>query len=325
MRAAVAHGREAVVSLSQTEIMLVLATVILLLLLAKDTDLRATETALAATKGDARVLAEQAVRSPEEIAEQRQQADLAKEVKEALSRDGKGQPEGERPRLAPNDVKEIQQALAERDEYRSEKAAVDEALRRGGAADADSTREGQLERLADAAATGAALAGVLSADRAEALRAAHRRPQSAVAIRALLGDWLREDAVGDNGGDKLGFTPCWPRHDSEVPYYYAYDVHHANGRYEVQAHRDWTTPVVRDALSGPLRALRDYPGEPLAEDGMRNFGQRINATVDVLRQRGIYPQDCVLMVTLNPEATGAVGVFIRSDVGFMPITQLGTQ
>ena len=162
-RPAIAQSREAVVSLTQTEIILVLAAVLLLLLLAKNSHLAAAEAELADAEETVQRLDHQMTASREEIAEQQEQADLAREVKEVLSRDGKGELAADRPRLAPQDVEAVRQALAERDQQRTEQAAVDEALARSNT-DSNATRAQQLERLADKAATGAALSEVLSAD-----------------------------------------------------------------------------------------------------------------------------------------------------------------
>lgn len=323
LRAAVAHGREAVVSLSQTEIMLVLATVILLLLLAKETDLRNTQSALAAAKGDAQVLAERVDRSPEEIAEQRRQADLAREVKEVLSRNGEGRRPEDRPRLAPRDVEAVRQALAERDQQRAEQAAVDEALTRANVVDSMATRERQIERLGEAAAAGAALREILPPDQAAALADAQAAPQPRTALRELLADWAGDRrAKGAGTGDEVGFTPCWPR-TGQRRYFFAYDITYADGTYQVLPHRDWVSgePVVMDALAGPLgQVLRDHPKTPVSEVAMREFGQRVQVALDGLREEGTYRQDCLLAVTINGEASNNVSKFLRVQARFYPVT-----
>ena len=403
-RPAIAQSREAVVSLTQTEIILVLAAVLLLLLLAKNSHLAAAEAELADAEETVQRLDHQMTASREEIAEQQEQADLAREVKEVLSRDGKGELAADRPRLAPQDVEAVRQALAERDQQRNEQAAVDEALARSnidasdtraqqlerladkaltGAAlsevlsanqqaalsaaqtgpqseaqtrqllaawlgeeerhqqrneqaavdealarsniDASDTRAQQLERLGDKAATGAALSEVLSAHQQAALNAAQTGPQSEARTRQLLAAWLKEDAEAAPAGtgDKVGFTPCWPR-VGERQYFLAYDVTYANGEYEVRPHRDWESgaTVVADALAGPLgQVLRAYPRGPVPQTGLRTFGQRVEAAVQKLREQGTYRDNCLLAVTLNGEASGNVGKFIRQRVPFYPITR----
>ena len=323
-RSAVSRGREAVVSLTQTEIILVLATVLLLLLLGKNSHLATALDNLANAEETVQRLDDQMTASPDEIAEQREQADLAREVKEVLSRDGRGELAADRPRLAPQDVEEVRQALQERDRQRAEQAAVDEALARSNI-DASAARERQLERLGDAAATGTALRDALSTDRAAALDAAQAGPQPEAQTRKLLAAWLREDAQADSAGagDKVGFTPCWPR-AGERGYLFAYDITYANEEYELRPHTDWESGAmaVADALAGPLgQVLRGYPQGPVGETSLREFGRRVEAAIEKRREQGIYREDCLLAVTLNGEASGNVAKFIRQSVLLYPVTR----
>ena len=112
-RSTLAWGREAIVSLTQTEIMLVFAVVILLLLLAKNNDLADATKDVEAVKRLKVALEERAEATPEEILEQKSQADLAREVKEVLVRGGAGPTSESETRrlLQPSDVAAIEEAL----------------------------------------------------------------------------------------------------------------------------------------------------------------------------------------------------------------------
>lgn len=317
-----AHRREAVLSLTQTEIMLVLAAVILLLLLAKDLDLTAAQAKLAETEQQLAVLTEQTADSPEALVEQRRQTDLAREVKEALARSRAPQRESGRQRLEPRDVAAVREMVATRERQQAEAAAVDRALARA-KPEAGASREQQLERLAETAALGATLRESLSGERRQALA-------DASDPAARLSSWLRPEgeegkAEGIGSGDQVGFDPCWPGPGGagQRRYYFAYDVTYADGKYRVRRHRDWRTgtAVVAQSLAGRLgAALRDHPLEPVSPAALRSFGRRIDAEVDRLRGNA-YPPNCLLAVTLNEEASGAVAKFLRGEVRLYPVTR----
>ena len=93
MSARLAKRRENVVALTHTEIMLVLATVILLLLLAKDMDLTQERKKVSA-------LEEQISESADEAVERKEQANLAQEVKTILVNGGVAEENAKPARLA---------------------------------------------------------------------------------------------------------------------------------------------------------------------------------------------------------------------------------
>lgn len=322
-RASVAQRREAVLSLTQTEIMLVLAAVILLLLLAKDLDLTAARAELAETEQQLAVLTEQTADSPEALVEQRRQTDLAREVKEALARNGARQHDRGRLRLEARDVAAVREMVATRERQQAETAAVDHALARA-KPEAGASRKQQMAHLADTAALGATLRESLSEERQRALA-------GAADPAAQLSSWLRPEKVsegrgeGIGSGDQVGFDPCWPGPGGagQRRYYFAYDVTYADGKYRVRRHRDWRTgtAVVAQSLAGRLgAALREHPLEPVSPAALRSFGRRIDAEVDRLRGNA-YPPNCLLAVTLNEEASGAVAKFLRGEVRLYPVTR----
>lgn len=53
---------------------------------------------------------------------------------------------------------------------------------------------------------------------------------------------------------------------------------------------------------------------------MCSFGRHSDAEVDRLRGNA-YPPNCLLAVTLNEEASGAVAKFLRGEVRLYPVTR----
>ena len=351
-------------SLTQTEIMLVLTVVVLLLLLVKGEDLAAAKDALREAEERTSALTEQGAMSEEAIAEQREQADLAREVKAVLVRRESAPPAETgtarlRPSgreadkadlLRPEDVEALRRVVEETQQRAEETAVVDRVLdrleREADPVDGALPRQERIEQLGDAVAIATALGEHLSPERQDALRNAVKRDNanlvprgeqgewatgSGEAVRDLLSQWLGDAATtgegqsGNGRGDQVGFDPCWPRPArwGERRYYIAYDVTYANGRYTVKPHSDWQAgvPVVDEALAGPVSVLRAYPRTSVSPEGLLKLGERIAAAVGSLRESRAYPPKCLLVATINEEASGAVAKFIRHEVGLYPITR----
>ena len=348
-------------SLTQTEIMLVLTVVVLLLLLVKGEDLAAAKDDLSEAEERISTLTEQGAMSEEAIAEQREQVELAREVKEVLVRRESAPPAETgtarlRPSdreadkvdlLRPEDVEELRRVVEETQQRAEETAVVDRVLdrleREADPVDGAPPGQERIEQLGDAVAIATALDEHLSPERQDALRGALKRDNANLAPRgeratgggeavgALLSQWLGDAATTGEGqsgnglGDQVGFDPCWPRQArrGERRYYIAYDVTYANGRYTVKPHSDWQAgvPVVDEALDGPVSVLRAYPRTSVSPEGLLKLGERIDAAVGSLRENRAYPPKCLLVATINEEASGAVAKFIRHEVGLYPITR----
>ena len=335
-------------SLTQTEIMLVLATVVLLLLLVTDEDLTAAKNNLSVAEERISRLAEHSAASAEAIVEQSVQADLAREVKEVLVRGGAAPPdETSAARLHPKDVAELRRVVKERRQHAVETALVISALERAGLESVDDahSKQQQIAQLGNAAAVGAALRKSLSPERQRVLQDAlewdnasaaaaseqkERTVHQGEAVQNLLAEWLSAAPAntaqsGSGLGDQVGFDPCWPGPGGigERRYYIAYDVTYADNRYVVKPHSDWQAgvPIVDEALVGPLSVLRSYPRVSASRREMLVLGQRINAALEPLRENGLYAPGCLLVATLNEEASGAIAKFLRKDVGIYPITR----
>lgn len=130
-------------------------------------------------------------------------------------------------------------------------------------------------------------------------------------------------------GRLVGFDPCW-RRDSDFGrrYYYAYDVTFErgadNGRFLITPHSDLRAgiPIIDDALTGDLRLLLAHPRQPMTFEEFREFGRVIESSLAPKRQeRSDYTENCLLAVTLDGDAPGRVAEFVRVAVGLYPITR----
>ena len=326
------NRREGIIPITHTEIMLVLAVVLLLLLVASNTNWRAR---YAQAEESIASLVEREEMSPETLEEQQRQLDLGREVKDALVRAGVA-PGEEQAALTPEDITAIEklvednnradQALAEVEETinsaRSEMESQDEQQ-----SDVAS-RAQRIEQLAANARIGEMVRRTMEGadqdvvDESASIEDLERR------VRRLLGDASAESTVtGDAGeGDLVGFNPCWPgdvARDNRR-YYFAYDLTYADNRYQIEPHIDWNQriPVIVAALSGELAILHDYPTEAVLPEALVSFGTSVERALAPLRELDSgndYPSDCRLAVTLNAEAPLSVAEFVSVDVGLYPV------
>lgn len=130
-------------------------------------------------------------------------------------------------------------------------------------------------------------------------------------------------------GRLVGFDPCW-RRDANIgrQYYYVYDVTFERGsdegRFLISPHSDLQAgiPIIDDALQGDLKVLLAYPRQPMTFDNFREFGRDIESALTLKRQeRPDYTENCLLAVTLDGDAPGRVAEFVRVVVGLYPITR----
>ena len=310
-----ARKREKIVSLSQTEMMFVIAAVALVLFLLADTQRRTAQTSESKISKELTALRETAARDnalPEE--------DMLAEVAEILTAEGAlaaGENSPQRLR------REIPDAVRELARQKNESAAaqkeIDDALSATDSADtadeadADS-RAQRIRRLLQDAARGEAAADALGVgDTPPATIAAEIKNLR----RAIEG----KDTRGNTLDHKLrfGFLPCWlGRGAQEPPYYFALDVVYRSGRYKIEPHPHLRAQaaVVHSALAGDLALLSSPPSGWIGEDEFERFGRRAQ------RQKNLqYPNnpECRLIAKINRGAGGHQIVFVRDRVGFYPI------
>lgn len=114
--------------------------------------------------------------------------------------------------------------------------------------------------------------------------------------------------------DRLGFTPCWPK--AALPHHhfaFAIEWNGADG-YRLRQLFSASEPIIARALSGPLALLRDYPQGWISRERLLAFGQKIEQA----RSRQ-YKEDCRLTARIGDNANRDVVVFIRDRVHLYPI------
>ena len=265
MSVRLAKRREGIVSLTHTEIMLVLATVILLLLLAKDIDLSKSETNLATARkekseveselakarDEIAALQEQEGESAGEAAARKAKVDSADEVRSVLVRGGFVDESAGPERLGP-----AVSILAANNQRADElDAAVDEALSRSGTeaknGKADGSEESaaherneQVKKMGESAAVGKAAREALGEDTTDAESVEARIVELKKAEREAAELRNRQSAGKDRQSrdlkEKIGCLPCWLG-DGKRRYYFAYDLtYHADSNsFGIKPNNDW--------------------------------------------------------------------------------------
>lgn len=132
-------------------------------------------------------------------------------------------------------------------------------------------------------------------------------------------------------GRVVGFDPCWRRHaEGDRQYYFAYDITFESepepGGYRIEPHRDWRAgvPIIEEALATDLNVLKDFPKGVTTARELKAFGRRVELALAGKRDERPddgYIDNCLLAVTLDRNAPGWVAEFIRMEVGFYPITR----
>ena len=329
MSVRLAKRREGVVALTHTEIMLVLATVILLLLLAKNHDLSAAKNELAKERAKVSALEEQASESANEAVARKEQVDFAREVRAMLVRGGVADENAESARLA----EAVNLLVAENERGKARDSAVNQALIQAGileeirdeSVDSGDLAAEQIKRMGESAAVGKAARAALGDGGADAESVKERisalkNTEQKFAELSIRQKSDKERRISDLKS-KIGCLPCWlgSGEAGGRKYYFAYDiVYHADANaFSVKPNRDWKSGagVVSGALSGELSVLKNYPRGLITSDEFLNFGRRVAAHKN--RRHG---RECSLMATINKNRVdGKVIEFVRDKVGFCPI------
>ena len=297
-----AKRREGIVSLTHTEIMLVLMTIIILLLLAKSFALSKTKQELERANQTIKALAG----SDNESAPGRQEpVDLEAEINEILVQNGVSVDDGSRQSL----VKAVRQQVDENKQRGEREAAIAAALEQAGVGSKqDGTAETRFPAIEEQVGELARKAAVGEAVR-EAFGEEQMDPEKA---KDRIANLQANDLKG-----KIGCVPCWTR-PGKRQYYFAYDITYdaAKDSFRVQPHKDWDSgaPVVDAALDGEMSFLKRYPRRRVTRNKLLAFGQQVQE-----RRKRAYSEDCHLMVSINEDADGKIVKFVRHQVGFCPI------
>lgn len=329
--------RESIVSLTHTEIMLVLAVVILLLLLAKGFDLTESQKELADSKERIALLERTSGDSAEEEEERQEKVDLAEEVTEILVLGGTvTESSGKERQLGKQPAEDVRVLVEEKKRRDKMDEVIDDALARveesspeksdSSPEDSDSRpqddtdvnpeqqRTEKIIRMSEEVAN-AKEEAASAKEEADDLRRENEKLKETISVAEAAGKEKNGGAQGTSLGKKIGCEPCW-RKSGIRQYYFAYKItYYAGGAFEISQHPDLRSgaDIIGKALKG-LPSLRDYPEGKISQNTLLSFGQRL-----AKEKNKLHGEECDLVVTLNDEASGKIIKFVRDDVGFCPI------
>lgn len=318
-----ARKREKIVSLSQAEIMFVIAAVMLVLFMLADARRQTAQTEERAAREELRAAREAADGGAQE------EEDMLAEVVDILTAEGALAAEsGPAPRLRRAIPDAVRDLARQKNESEKAQQEIDAAL---GADETENVepRTRRIRRLLQDAARGEAAAKALGvADAPPATVAAEieklRQAADANAIRAQNQDLRRavdaKDARIEELNQKLrSFLPCWlGRGAGEPQYYFALTVEYRSGQYKIEPHQDLRAQaaVVQSALAGELALLLSPPSGWIGEEEFERFGRQAQ------KQKFLqYPNapECELVAELNRSASGHQVRFVHRRAKFYPI------
>ena len=117
---------------------------------------------------------------------------------------------------------------------------------------------------------------------------------------------------------EIGFIPCWPG-KGKPRYYFTYKITYYPGTntFRIEPHPNWKSKngIVSKAVNGGFPMLKKYPQGKISRAELLSFG----ITLDK-QKRDLYEKECYLAVTINKKGVdGTVIEFLRDSVHFYPI------
>ena len=299
--------RERIITLTQAEIMLVLAVVILLLLAVKNSDL----TAAHANLNDAR---EKIAALQQTLGEETPPEDKTAAATDITPADPDAPitaplvPGGEPPQSSQPLGEEQSQTPAGK--QKTEKKQ-EELLRDLQAQNAQF--ENEIQRLEN---ENAALE-----EKIADLTAPHIPPEKEP--DAETPDETPPTAISQTAKelrDEIGFAPCWPG-PGNPRYYFTYNITYFPGKdkFRIAPHRDLQSnaPVVRNAINGELALINNYPKGEISRGAFLRFAKSVRAA----QKRQYGENGCRLAATINKRGVDltVTNDFIFSRAGFYPV------
>lgn len=119
-------------------------------------------------------------------------------------------------------------------------------------------------------------------------------------------------------GKKVGFDPCWPRDD--LPYhYFAFDIEYSavTQLFSIRRFRyqDQYSEERSIELHAQLPILNEYPKVPVDRDTILNYAMRLNE-----EKEKKYGSDCRLSTEINKEGVDSTIIeFVRDELKLYPI------
>ena len=324
-----ARKSEWVISLTQTEIMLVLASIILILLLAKDIEFKEEKQKVVFLQQQI-----ESIKTPEPPSEPESpsppEVDITEEVTGILERGELIDPKEESLQVLGDKATEAVQNLVD------EKKAVDDALRLAESplGESPDARHEKILQMGEDAAAGKAAQDALGIAKGDAeairnriagLKKSAEEVEDASSSLAEENSKLRDRIANTEAENKrlgfklrIGFLPCWLRADVRTSYYHTYHTKYdaSQNRFRISPHPDLDKriPIIQAALAGELSLLRNHPKGWITEPEFATFGQKIRE-----RKNRLYGEECRLTTTIDKDATGKEILFIRDKVGLYPI------
>lgn len=323
--------RESIVSLTHTEIMLVLAVVILLLLLAKGFALTESQEKLEETERRVALLEQASGDSAEEEEARQEKVDLAEEVTEILVLGGTVKDDGGKERQLGEQPAEDVRALVDEKKRRDKMdEVIDDALARAeesppdkseGSSDSSGSRpqddsgvNSEQQRTEKIIRMSEEVAK--TKEEADALRSENEKLKATISVAAAAEKEKSDSARVKSISDEIGFFPCWLG-DGNRKYYFTYDIiHYADSdTFRISPHSDWRSgaDVVNESLNG-LPVIKNYPKGNISHKQLLAFGKRLTK-----EKNKLHDKRCLFATTINKEVNGTIILFIRNQVRLYPV------
>ncbi len=290
MRFSSRQSRKTIISLTQTEIMFILATMILVMLLAqKRENLRLQDE-------------NQAIMSLPDSAFQADQhspkSRMSGEVKNVLDSSGSVDSDGTSTRLGSSkDARNGENLPAATEDRKNE--PIRQTLDRIGAADLvreDLTEEERLRELIRLASIGK---GLEIHNQADVLPEDIKWTETGSSFIDSVPDVSRQTLA-----NKVGFDPCWPKvADGYISYHFTFSTVYDSETdlYRMEPAWDESVLQVRNDLDSVMAVLRRRPEGWITEDEFARFGEEVRE-----QTRTVYRTDCLLVTRINDAGKKAI-------------------
>lgn len=305
-----------IIAISQSELMLVVALVFLLLAFFAGAPAH-RESAEEDPAGEAEQ--EELQPEEEESAEAAEEADPDEEVEETLSDEGEEQ-EGEGVEMVL-----VEEKTGSNHDFPHQEVTDEEIVRelvlalekRGLLDEAAETEDGRRKELA-LQEVGKALERLgeledleADVDRILSDSGIGQHEDRQAAMRDL------SEKLEEYRADEIGFTPCW-RGDGSPAYYKAFDITYDPGTdtFLVARHADTDSgdPTVRQDVRSRLPALLEHPTGRVDRATMVAYARKLNAQKD-----RVHGSECQLATTIDEESRGRTVKFINNELNLYTV------
>lgn len=284
------RARQNMISLTQTEIMFVLAALVLVLLQQKNFEnarLKDENVRLVQESGGAAIVEEAADgRAATPDPGEGEEAEPLQRIRRTLVETGNLAPG---PKDSPGEDDRVVRAV-ERMSRNTAETRLDQPVK-------DILERARQENLAPGARSDSEVA----AEMFRLAKAQHARERPA--DPGVSGASAAQHPRG-NLADMVGFDPCWEKVvDNRVSYHLTYSTVYDRDtdRYRIRPAWDEAVTVVKADVDGPMSALREHPTGWVDRDTYAEFGRRID-----LARRMSYGRGCRFVTKINDAGQAAI-------------------